>query len=83
MKKGVLRLFVQEVIRQKGNSRIVKDFIRGKKNVMEFLYNYDDIDASLYWADTIQGHDFWGELNDEFNMFYSFYKENDNTFFKS
>jgi len=80
MKKRILHLFVQEVIRQKSNSRIVKDFIRGKTNVMEFLEWFNDIDGSLLWVETTQGHDFWNKLNDEFNMFY---RRNDKTFFKS
>ena len=70
IKKGVLRLFVEEVIRQKGNSRIVKEFTQGKKNVMEFLDFFNYINISLLWVETTQGHDFWRKVNDEFNMFY-------------
>ena len=69
MKERVLHLFVQEVIRQKGNYRIVKEFTQGKKNVMDFLEWFDDI-GSLYWVQTIQGHEFWRRLSDESYMFY-------------
>ena len=73
MKERVLHLYIEEVIKQKANYRIVRDFKQEKKNVMELLDCFNDISSSLYWAETTQGHDFWEKLNDEsygFNMRY-------------
>ena len=73
MKERALHLFVQEVIKQKAHYNTVKEFTRGTKNVMDFLDFFNDIDASLYWEKTTQGHYFWKKLYDKsygFNVRY-------------
>ena len=69
MKERLLRIFVEEVIKQKEDYNAVKDFKRGTKNIMDFLNYFDDIDKSLYWAETTQGHSFWCKVNDKSKLF--------------
>ena len=69
MKERVLHLYIEEVLKQKPNNLIVKEFTRGTKNVMDFLECFYDIDSSLLWMDTTQGHEFWENLNKEFYKF--------------
>ena len=75
MKNRALHLFVQEVMKQKVDYRIVKEFKQEKKNVMDLLGWFNDINESLYWVQTTQGHYFWKKLNDEYYMFYKRYEE--------
>ena len=73
MKERVLHLYIEEVLKQKPNNLIVKEFTRGTKNVMDFLDFFNDIDASLYWEKTTQGYYFWKKLYNksyEFNVRY-------------
>ena len=69
MKERILHLFVQEVIKQKCAYEVVNGFKQGKKNVMELLYIFNDIDRSLYWAETTQGHEFWNKVNNKSKSF--------------
>ena len=75
MKNRALHLFVQEVMKQKVDYRIVKEFKQEKKNVMDLRGWFNDINESLYWVQTTQGHYFWKKLNDEYYMFYKRYEE--------
>jgi len=69
MKERILHLFVQEVIKQKCAYEVVNDFKQGKKNVMDLLNYFDDIDRSLFWVQTNQGHEFWSKMNDKSKFF--------------
>ena len=75
MKNRALHLFVQEVMKQKVEYRIIKEFKQEKKNVMDLLGWFNDINESLYWVQTTQGHAFWKKLNDEYYMFYKRYEK--------
>jgi len=69
MKKRVLQLFVEGLIKQRKSSQVVTDYKNNKLDVIQFLSIYDEI-AFLIWRATPQGHDFWDKLNDEFYEFY-------------
>lgn len=67
--------------------RWYKDFVRNvskysKNHSKEFLRGYykeNTISGGFFWADTMQGHDYWSRIE---NNFYSWYKRGGNNYEK-
>ena len=65
MKERVLHLYIEEVLKQNYQQSAAKVY-KTNKDVLALLNFYDDINFSLHWASTLQGHYFWEDLNSKF-----------------
>lgn len=67
--KGIYALYFREVKNNKHHSSTINCLFNG--DIKAFLKHYDKdpgaiIDKSLYWTETANGHEFWGEIEYEF-----------------
>jgi len=65
MKERVLHLYIEELLKQNSQYSVVKEY-KNDKDVLALLSEYSDINYSLHWASTIQGHCFWESLYNKF-----------------
>ena len=66
MKERVLYLYIEELLKQNSKYSGVIEY-KKDKDVLALLSDYCDINYSLHWATTIQGHCFWESLYNKFN----------------
>ena len=66
MKERVLHLYIEEVLKQNCEQFAARTY-KSHKDVLALLSDYNDINYSLHWASTLQGHYFWEDLNNKFN----------------
>lgn len=60
--------YIKEVCHQKPGYTAVVQY-KQNHDILDFFDKFNDINRSLYWRDTPQGHDYWSEMHDRFRYY--------------